>query len=305
LADNGFEVNIWCHDPYVAESVAKRRCNELYLPDTKLSKHIRPFTDLAGALEKVTWVFEATPVPFLRSVLQNVEPYFLEDQVWVMLSKGIENKTLFFPSQIIDSVFNKNVKKAVLSGPSFAKEIVLKKLTAVNIASEDKSIAEELKKMLENNYFKTKIISDILGAQIGGALKNIIAIAVGILDGAGYTDNTKSFLLTTGLSEMVAFAHILGAEKDTMYDLAGLGDLVLTCTGSLSRNLMVGRHLGLGEKLDDIVKKTGVVPEGVNTSKSVYEMIQKNEIHLPVFASVYGIIFGEKTVADLIGALHL
>jgi len=307
LADNGYQVHMWCHDPCVAESVAKKHCNQPYLPDAKLSKHIIPFRDMGKALEGVTWVFEATPVKFLRSVLEKASPFFLEDQTWVVLSKGIEKDTLFFPSQIIDDVFDTNVKKAVVSGPSFAKNIALKQLTAVDVAAEDGNAAKNLQNMLENDYFKTHVTSDIIGVQIGGALKNVVAIAIGMLDGAGYTDNTKAFLFTTCLQEMVTFAksftNFFGVKPETLYGLSGIGDLVLTSMGGLSRNLMVGRHLGLGEKLDDILEKTGAIPEGVNTVKSVYQIIKNKNIHMPIFQSVYEIIFADKSVDDLVSVL--
>jgi len=303
LADNGFQVNMWCYDPCVVESVEKRHCNELYLPDTKLSKNIIPFKDIGEALEGVTWVFEATPVKFLRSVLEKAAPFFLEDQIWVVLSKGIEKDTLFFPSQMIDDVFDKAVKKAVVSGPSFAKNVVAKKLTAVDIAAEDETVAKDLQGMLENDYFKTHLSSDIIGVQIGGALKNVVAIAIGMLDGAGYTDNTKAFFFTTCLQEMVAFANFFGAKPQTLYGLSGIGDLVLTSMGGLSRNLMVGRHLGLGETLEDILEKTGVIPEGINTVKSVHKIIKNKQMRLPIFQSIYEIIFGGKSVDYLVCVL--
>lgn len=314
LADNGFEVNLWCFEPWVADSIAKNRTNE-FLPDVKLSERIKPFINMAYALEGVKWIFEATPVTFLRSVLLKAKPYVSDEQVWVVLSKGIENETLLFPSQIIDDVFEKKVQKVVVSGPSFAKNIVLKQLTRVDIASDDPEILKELKNMFDNAYFSCHMVSDIIGVQIGGALKNVMAIATGILEGAGYTDNTKALLLTEGLQEMARFAEIFGGEAQTLYGLSGVGDLILTCMGGLSRNLMVGKQLGQGETLDDILKKTKAFPEGINTVKSVYQMIAKEGKYLstfdlqqgvlPIFECMYEIIYNGKPVSYLIDVLSV
>lgn len=300
LADNGCQVKLWCYEPGVAESIVNKRCNERYLPDSILHENIRPITDIKKALEDVSWVFEAVPVKFLRSVLQQAKPYFLDDHVWVVLSKGIEQDSLLFPSQMIDNVFEKSVKKAVVSGPSFAKDVMLQQVTAVDVASENENIAADLKDMLENNYFRTNMLADLIGVQVGGALKNVMAVVIGMLDGAGFTDNTKAYLFTAGLDEMVQLANVLGAKKETLYGLSGVGDLVLTCMGGLSRNFMVGRRLGLGEKLDDILAKTGVIPEGINTVTSVYQLIQKQNIHLPIFETIYDVIYAGKSVKDLV-----
>lgn len=330
LADNGFEVTIWCYESFVVDDITQKRCNETFLPGVKLSENIKPFTNMAYALEDAGWVFEAIPVKFLRSILQKAKPYVTDEQRWVVLSKGIENGTLLFPSQVIDDVFEKKMKKAVVAGPSFAKNIACKQMTGVDIACEDLDMLAQLQRMLENDYFKCHMTSDIIGVQVGGSLKNILAIATGMLDGAGYPDNTKAFLLTEGLHEMALFAEHVGADAQTLYGLSGVGDLVLTCMGGLSRNLMVGKHLGKGETLDAILKRTGVVPEGANTVKSVYQIItreskdvpkfelqdfgahigqgkkvvmQGGKINMPIFESMYEILYGGKTVEYLLKVL--
>jgi len=305
LAENGFDVNLWCHEASVVDSIVKKHCNELFLPDISLSERICPFIDMKDCFKDVKWIFEATPVKFLRATLEKAKPHFSESQVWVVLSKGIEQDTLLFPSQIIDDVFKTKVKKVVLSGPSFAKDVALKQLTAVAIASEDDKNTSDLKKVLENDYFKTVAYSDVLGLQIGGSLKNVVAIAIGMLDSAGYADNTKVFALTSFLNEMVTLAQHLGAKKETLYGLSGMGDLVLTCMGNLSRNLKVGKQLGAGKNLDDILAETNAVPEGVNTVKSVYQLMKKLQLDLPLFASIHDVIFGGKTVNDFCKAMML
>jgi len=304
LGSNGYKVNLWCYNPSAVESIVKKHRNEVCFPDAILSDNIHPETDIEACLSDVEWVFEAIPVKFLRSVLQRAKPYFSNKQAWVVLSKGIEQGSLLFPYQMIDDVFCSQVGKAVLSGPSFAKDLMLKQATAVDIASDNNEIAEELKGIVDNNFFKAHLSNDLIGVSVGGALKNVIAVAMGILDGAGYSDNTKAFMITAGLHEMVEFANYLGAKKETLYGLAGIGDLVLTCTGGASRNLMVGRHLGLGENLNEILEKTGAIPEGINTIKSVYQIIQKSNIDLPIFTSIYGVVFGNQTVESFINNLQ-
>lgn len=333
LAYNGYQVNLWCHESDVAKMIETKHCNERYLPDANLSKRIVPFIDMKKALEGVQWVFEAIPVKFLRAVLEKAKPYYKDHQRWVILSKGIENEKLLLSSQILDDVFKTNVKKVVVSGPSFAKEVAAQQVTAVDMACVDEKLALELYKVLTNNYFRANVIDDILGVQIGGALKNIVAIATGMLYGAGYADNTKALMLTSCLHEMVDFATFLGVHKETICGLSGFGDLSLTCMGALSRNLMIGKKLGAGQTLEGILAQTHAVPEGVNTVKSVYAMIQqcklgnpefkmvkanpdaarsgyklhmkcKEEVlQMPLFEAIYEVVFENKTIQDLIDVL--
>jgi len=303
LADNGFTVKLWCYESNVAEDIKKNHINRLYWPNIKLSEKIFPFTDVQKAMEDTSFIFESIPVKFLRSVLKQSKNHYFDNQVWVVLSKGIESESLLFPSQMIDELFEKKVKKAIVSGPSFAEGLMLKQVTAVDIASEDEKVLHGLKGILENDYFKTYISADIIGVQVGGALKNIIAIATGILDGAGFSDNTKSYCLTVSLHEIARFAKMLGAEEKTIYGLSGVGDLVLTSMGRLSRNLLIGRKLGLGDKLDEILRENSNVPEGINTVRSIYQILKKQNTRLNIIESVYEIIFENKPVKTLIEAL--
>jgi len=331
LADNGFEVNLWCYESTVAKEIAQERCNKRYLPDVTLKKNIKAFTDIDKAMESVDWIFEAVPVKFLRSVLVQAKPYLSAGQTWVILSKGIENETLLFPSQILNDVFETEVKKVIVSGPSFAKDLAAKKLTAVDVASKDERLAKELQGMLTNAYFKCHCSSDVRGVQFGGALKNVFALAYGMLEGFGCAANTKAFMLTVALKEMAEFAKFVKIEEKTIYCLSGFGDLILTCTGGLSRNVMVGRLLGEGQSLEDILKTTGAIPEGINTVKSVYEVIQhfkiigdptftyshhaiwgdrenldlKESIELPLLETIHEVIFEGKSVQDLLFALSV
>jgi glycerol-3-phosphate dehydrogenase (NAD(P)+) len=296
LANNGYTVNLWCHDPEVAQTIKKSSVNKKYMPDVKLPRTIIPMAHIEEVIADVEWVFEAIPVEYLRSVLEQAKPFVTSNQIWVVLSKGIEQETLLLPMQLFDDVFKISVDKAVCLGPSFAHGVAQKEITAVVVAASDKNVCHRLKNILANEYFRPYESSDMIGAQVGAALKNVIALGIGILEGAGYGENTKAFVLTKGLQDMVTCAHAVGGKKETIYGLAGVGDLVLTCTGGLSRNVMVGNYFGQGQSIEEIIAKTGVIPEGVNTVKSIYQLAQKHGLRLPVCEGIYDMIFGATSV---------
>lgn len=253
LVDAGFNVNLWCHNANVAEAIAQNNINEQYLPGVVLSNAITPMTDIAQALTGVTWVFEVVPVKHLREVLIKCSEHYRDDMTWVILSKGIEQETLMLPSHIIDDVFGVEVRKAVLAGPSFAHELAGKKQTAMVIASDNENVARELQNMIKVPYLITTLSDDMLGVQLGGALKNVITLGVGMLDGAGFGDNIKALFFTQGLHEIAALANVIGALPETIFGLSGIGDLALSSFGGASRNLSVGKRLGAGHKLETIV----------------------------------------------------
>jgi glycerol-3-phosphate dehydrogenase (NAD(P)+) len=303
LAHNGYQVALWCHDPVNAQAIARTRVNERYLPGQILSERIIPTTSLEDAVCDTRWVFEAVPVQYLRSVILDAAPCFRPDQVWVVLSKGIEQDTLLLPTQIIDDVFGDTHKKAVFAGPSFAADLAHQQVTAVSVAAADCELVRELQAMLENNYFKPFFNTDLIGVQVGGAVKNVITLGVGMLEGAGYKDNTKAFLVTRGLDEMAQITKVLGGKPETLYGLSGVGDLMLTALGKLSRNLAVGKRLGRGDALQTILDELGHVPEGINTVQSIKQLAQKHHLQLPICNAVYEIIFAGKKIDHLIAAL--
>jgi len=300
LAANGHTVKLWCFEPDVVQTITEKHCNERYLPGIALSEKIIATANIQEAFSGSTWIFEATPVKFLRSVLEQCKSLYSKDQIWVVLSKGIENETLLLPTGIIDSVFETQVKKAVVAGPSFAHDLAQQQPTATTIAADDEVIGKELQALLANNYFRPYLSHDVLGVQLGGALKNILALGIGMLDGAGFGDNTKLFLFMNGLREMVTFAKKLGAQPQTMYGFSGIGDLVLTAMGSRSRNLLVGKRLGQGQSLEQILNETGFIPEGINTVRSIHQLCQERNLTLPVLCGLYEVIFGEKTIEQLL-----
>ena len=303
LAHNGFQVKLWCYDHAVAQAIKNTRINDRYLPGIQLDEKIQPIIDLQEALENAELIFEAIPVKFLRSIVEQSKSLCAPNIPWVVLSKGIEQDTLLFPTQIIDDVLSFESKKAVLVGPSFAKDVAEKKITAVSLAVTDCKFGLSLQKQLANEYFRPYLSTDLVGTQVGGALKNVITLAIGMLDGAGFTDNAKAFMFTRGLHEMVQIANALGGKTKTLYGLSGVGDLVLTSMGTLSKNLEVGKRLGKGESLDQILQETGYIPEGINTVKSVQQLIKEKNLELPVCSGIYEVIFGSKKIAQVLDAL--
>lgn len=304
FAHNGYTVKLWCYDADVAKQIYATRMNERYLPGIILSPLIIPTTDLREALCGSLFVFEAIPIKFLRSVLTQAIRCFNSEQTWVVLSKGIEQNTLMLPTQIIDDSFSQSVKKMVLVGPSFATDLARKKITAVVVAAPNCDQGRILQGMLANEYFRPYITTDIVGAQVGAALKNVITLGIGMLDGAGYTDNAKAFLITRGLAEMADLAHALGGMKETMYGLAGVGDLVLTATSMTSKNLQVGHQIGRGILLTTIEKEIGTVPEGINTVQSAHALMRKYpSLSLPICQGIYDCIFSGKSVTKMMHEL--
>jgi len=277
--------------------------NERYLPGQTLFERIIPTTSLEDAIRGSTWVFEAIPVQYLRSVIQKAAPFFTEDKIWVALSKGIEQNTLLLPTQIIDDVCGTMYKKAACAGPTFAADLARKQVSAASVAATNPELAHELQKILVNDYFTPVLSNDLIGVQIGGAVKNVITLGVGMLDGAGYTDNTKAFLVTRGLQEMEIIAKAFGANPETVYGLSGIGDLMLTALGKLSRNLAVGKRLGKGDALQTILDELGHVSEGINTVQSMRQLSEKKNLQLPICNAVYEIIFADKKIDFLIAAL--
>jgi glycerol-3-phosphate dehydrogenase (NAD(P)+) len=303
LAHTGFTVKLWCYQKEVADVIASTRYNKRYLPGIKLSSAIIPTSDFQEAVSGVTWIFEAIPVQYMRNVLSSYKKLIEPEQQWVVLSKGIEKETLLLPSQLIDDVLDFNPSKVALVGPSYAKDLAEKQITAVSLAATDCDLGLQIQKMLANEYFRPYISLDLIGAQVGGAIKNIIALAIGMLDGAGFTDNAKVFILTVGLSEMATIAQVLGGKPETVYGLSGVGDLVLTSMGTLSKNREVGKRLGAGQTLETILKDTGYIPEGVNTVKSVYQLMKHKNLDLPVCRGVYDVINNQKTISDVLQTL--
>lgn len=301
LANNGKEIKLWCYEKEVAQDINNNHENKKYLPGVILDPKIKATTDLKEAVQKTPVVFEAIPISFLRGVLTKAKDFFSHDQILVVLSKGLEQSTLFLPTQIIDDIFNKQIEKAVVAGPNFATEITKKYHTASVIGSDNKDVSEVLTKLLKNSFFNCFYSKDFIGIQVGGALKNIIAISYGMFsEFLKEHTNFLAFILTQGLEEMARVSVTLGGQKETVYGLSGFGDLILTTTGQLSRNLKVGKLLAKGKRLGEISAELGTLPEGIMTSGAIYELIQKMSLKLPLCKGTYEVVFKNKSMDDFL-----
>ncbi|MGD8872361.1 MAG: NAD(P)H-dependent glycerol-3-phosphate dehydrogenase, partial [Gemmatimonadota bacterium] len=249
-------------------------------------------TDLARALEGAELVVSATPSQFVRGVMERAAPHVSSDAILVSASKGIELHTLLRMDQVLGEILPDSVmgRFCVLSGPSFAAEVAQGAPTAVVVACRDESVAVRARDLFLTPTFRVYTNTDVVGVELGGALKNVVALAAGATAGLGYGHNTLAALITRGLAEITRLGVAMGAEKATFYGLAGVGDLVLTCTGSLSRNRTVGYRLGKGEKLDAILSDMSAVAEGVKAAEAVRELAGRHDVEMPIMEQMYQIV---------------
>lgn len=293
LALKGYGVNLWVYEADLCEKIKETRENSVYLPGIILSKNIKPTSSIEEASSGMEIIVSAAPAQVVRRVVSNAVPHISENTVIVSLSKGIEEGTLMLMSDLLKETLPKGLNKNLcfLSGPSFAKEVALKMPTAVVIASENKEAAQKAQKVFSTPYFRVYTHDDVTGVELGGAVKNVIAIATGIADGLGYGYNSRAALITRGLAEISRLGAKMGANPLTFSGLAGLGDLVLTCTGELSRNRTVGYKIGKGATLEEVTGGMKMVAEGVATSRAVYQLSKKIGIEMPITEHVYKILY--------------
>lgn len=308
LARKGEAVSLWVLEPELAERIAENRENDLYLPGETLSENVFPGSELSGMIAGKKFLVFVVPSQFLRKVVEEAVSRIEPGTVIVSCSKGIEEERLVVCSEILDQVLRSRGVDApisVLSGPSFAKEVVRGVPTAVVSASREREAAEAVQKLFTTPDFRVYTNPDPIGVQVGGALKNVMAIATGIADGLGLGYNTRAALITRGLAEMARLGVRLGANPLTFSGLAGMGDLVLTCTGDLSRNRQVGLALAQGKTMDEIVKGMRAVAEGVGTVKAARALARKVQEEMPIVEQVYLMLYEGKdarqAVVDLMG----
>jgi glycerol-3-phosphate dehydrogenase (NAD(P)+) len=296
LATRCTEVRCWAREPAVVEAINVRRENTAYLPGIPVSPRVKATTSMEEALPGAELVVVATPSHATRDVMRKAVPWLAAGAPVVTVSKGIENDTLLTMTQLLADCLPASHRDniAILSGPSFAKEMAAGMPTAVTIASHVEAVALKIQAALQTETFRTYTSTDVIGVEIGGALKNVIAVAAGITDGLGFGLNARSALITRGLAEISRIAVRLGANPLTLMGLSGLGDLVLTCTGDLSRNRRVGIELGRGKALSDILAGMNQVAEGVKTAKSARDLSRKVSVELPICDQVYAIMYEGK-----------
>ena len=300
----GHEVMLWAHDEHVARSIRDTGLNPLYLPNVTLGERVKATSDFAEAASFSDVIFMVVPSHFYRDVLEQLRDGLPTRVRVVSGTKGIENDTLERMSQITAEVLGEAMESfATLSGPTFAAELARGDPTAAVIASSNTEFAQDIQRMLSCGTFRLYHSSDVTGAELAGSLKNVIAIAAGVLEGLGLGYNTTAALITRGLHEITRLGIALGGQLDTFAGLAGMGDLVLTCTGSLSRNRTVGVALGKGKKLVEILDDTRFVAEGVKTARSAKELAERHHIDMPITAEMYRILYEGEPPRDAIQRL--
>ena len=301
LAQNGHRVLHWMRDPVQAEAIRTQRENPRYLKGVKVLDGVEPTTDLPAALDACELAFVALPSSALRQVLQPVSGLLAGKQL-VSTTKGIEAQTFKLMSEIIEEVAPQ-ARIGVLSGPNLAKEIAAHTLTATVVASEDEALCRVVQEVLHGRTFRVYASADRFGVELGGALKNVYAIIAGMAAALGMGENTKSMLITRALAEMTRFAVHLGANPMTFLGLAGVGDLIVTCSSPKSRNYQVGFALGEGLSLQEAVERLGEVAEGVNTIKVLKAKAEELQVYMPLVAGLHAILFEGRTLDQVIEAL--
>ncbi|WP_277613969.1 NAD(P)H-dependent glycerol-3-phosphate dehydrogenase [Neobacillus muris] len=305
LADNGHTVRLWSHNQDQIKEINQFHTNTKYLPEIVLPKLIIGYASLSEALAGIHTVILAVPTKAIREVIGKMAGVLDEPVTIAHVSKGIEPDTLLRISEMIKQEMPPKLLEAVvvLSGPSHAEEVSLRHPTTVTVTSEDMAAAEKIQDLFINHNFRVYTNPDIVGVEIGGALKNIIALAAGISDGLGYGDNAKAALITRGLAEIARLGTKMGANPLTFSGLAGIGDLIVTCTSVHSRNWRAGNQLGKGKTLEEVLDNMGMVVEGVRTTKAAHQLAQKYEVKMPITNALYGILFAGKNAKDAVDEL--
>ena len=292
------EVCLWARDRAQARAIAETRRNERYLPGIELPAQVRVCDELASAAASAELVLAATPVAGLREVLKRIPG---KDVVW--LCKGFEEGSGALPHRIAEDALPRGARFGALSGPSFAEEVARGLPCALTLAAFDAGFARECAERLHGGRMRIYYSTDLVGVEICGAVKNVMAIAAGISDGLGLGLNARAALITRGLAEIARLAAALGAQPETVMGLAGVGDLILTATGDLSRNRRVGRELGLGRSLDTILKELGHIAEGVRSAKEVARLAAERKVDMPVSAAVNAVLDGKLSPAEAVERL--
>ncbi|WP_303722683.1 NAD(P)H-dependent glycerol-3-phosphate dehydrogenase [Malonomonas rubra] len=307
LAEKGFPVTLWVYETDLAARMQQNGINDIYLPGFTLSQNLTYTSDLQTAVRGMQLLLFVSPSQVTRQVLQQALPDIDPHALVVCASKGIENDSLMLMSQVFEELLPTESfhRLGFLSGPSFAKEVVQGMPTAVVAASRDLSCAEQIQEVFSTEKFRVYTHDDIIGVELGGSMKNVIALAAGVADGLGFGHNTRAALITRGLAEMTRLGLKLGGRAETFAGLAGMGDLVLTCTGDLSRNRTVGIELGKGRKLDEILSGMQMVAEGVKTTLSAYQLAEKLMVEVPIIEQMYQILYQGKDPRQAVSDLML
>lgn len=305
LATKGYAIDFWVYEEEVRDQIVTYRENRVFLPGISLSERLNPTGDFQQAAAGKDLILMVVPSHLMRSVSQAMAPYMPENALIVSASKGIENHTYLTMSGVLAQTLPHipASQVAVLSGPSFAREVAMQAPTVVTVASKNPESAARVQQVFATPAFRVYTHDDVIGVELGGSVKNVIAIAAGMIDGLGLGLNTRAALITRGLAEIRRLGLKLGANPHTFAGLAGVGDLVLTCTGDLSRNHTVGKKIGEGKSLSDILSETRTVAEGVKTSESLYNLSTQLGVEMPIAHAVYYILYQDLSPKEAVRQL--
>ncbi len=305
LAQLGHTVTLWAYEPEVVESIRARRENELFVPGVRLPANLSATGDMREALAGAEIVLTVMPSHVCAALCRRMLPHLRPEMIFVSATKGLDTDRLMRMSEVIRSEVGKSFapRLCALSGPSFAREVLHGEPTAVVVASDDPAIAQQVQREFASPALRLYTSSDVVGVELGGAVKNVIAVAAGVVEGLGLGHNPTAALITRGLAEMTRLACACGGKRETLAGLAGMGDLVLTCTGDLSRNRTVGVELGKGRKLAEIVGSMRMVAEGVKTTAATVALARKLHVEMPITQQVHRILEGEVSPREAIREL--
>lgn len=304
LSENGNDVTVWLRDEIQCNELKSERVNKKYLPEVKIPDDIDFTSDINESVKNAEIILIVTPTQMVRSVLKQIKDEFKTDKIIVNASKGIEVGTMNRVSEIVAQETH-NCTFAVLTGPSHAEEVGLGLPTAITVACEDKKVCELIQDTFMSSYFRVYTNDDVLGAELGGALKNIIALGAGISDGVGYGDNAKAALMNRGIVEIARLGVAMGADIHTFSGLSGIGDLIVTCTSKHSRNRNAGFLIGQGYTKDEAIKKVGMVVEGISTTYAAYSLSKKLNVEMPIVDAMYDILENNADVKETVSRLML
>ena len=303
LNDEGHKVTFWCYDEREKNDILQHRENKRCLPGIKIPLEVAFTTDMGQALESADVAIIAVPSKAIRTTAKAMAPFIPEKAIVVNVSKGIEEESLMRLSQVIEDVLPNNV--VVLSGPSHAEEVARHIPTTVVVSSNHMESAVEIQDLFMNKYFRVYTNEDLIGIELGGALKHVIALAAGIVEGIGYGDNTMAALITRGMTEIARLGIAMGGKPSTFAGLTGIGDLIVTCTSGHSRNRRAGELLGQGYTIEEAMEKVNMVVEGVPTTKAGYALMKKYDVEMPILNAIYAALFEKASVAETIDALMM
>lgn len=291
LANSGHDVLLWGNEPDHIQQLSEQRCNQQFLPDVKFPDLLQLSASLEQVLSSPAWVLIAIPSHAYRTFLRKNAHLFTEHTAIAWASKGLEAGSSKLIHQVVAEELPQCKKVAVMSGPTFAGEVARHLPTAITVASESESFSRKLSEDLHSGRFRVYLSSDLVGVELGGSVKNVLAIAAGAADGLGFGANTRAALITRGLAEMMRLGEAMGGQRETFMGLAGMGDLILTCTDNQSRNRRTGLLLAQGKTLDEVHHEIGQAIEGLKTAKEVMSLAQKYEVEMPICEQAYRVLY--------------